>query len=120
MAGTYIRLDSPVCLGDYMKLERDNERCYADRLVVNEHSNSFQQHCVRPHARLGTTAITNCSTPESQMSLLVCHRVRYHSDPEKVEQTQFCIPVAMSTLPPGAIEAPYGEAENLILGCSWR
>lgn len=53
MAGTYIRLDSPVCLGDYMKLERDNERCYADRLVVNEHSNSFQQHCVRAPCQAG-------------------------------------------------------------------
>lgn len=86
-AGVYIRLDSPVRLGDYIKLDGGYEG-----FVVQIGWRSTRIHTlpnnivVVPNAKLAAAVITNYSMPEAQMSLLVPISVSYDSDPERVER----------------------------------
>jgi small-conductance mechanosensitive channel len=86
-AGVYIRLDSPVRLGDYVKLDSSNEG-FVDQIGwrstrIRTLPNNI---VVVPNSKLATAIITNYTMPEPAMSLLVSISVSYESDPEQVEK----------------------------------
>ncbi|HYY72945.1 MAG TPA: mechanosensitive ion channel family protein [Candidatus Bathyarchaeia archaeon] len=86
-AGVYIRLDSPVRLGDYIKLDGGYEGFVAQIGWRSTRIRTLPNNIVVvPNAKLATAVITNYSLPETQMSLLVPISVSYDSDPEKVER----------------------------------
>lgn len=86
-AGVYLRLDRPVRVGDYVKLE-SNEEGFVDHLGwrstrIRTLPNNI---VVVPNAKLASAIVTNYSMPETAMSLLVSISVSYESDPDSVEQ----------------------------------
>lgn len=86
-AGVYIRLDSPVRLGDYIKLDGGYEGFVVQIGWRSTRIRTLPNNIVVvPNAKLATAVITNYSMPESQMSLLVPVSVSYDSDPENVER----------------------------------
>lgn len=86
-AGVYIRLDSPVRLGDYIKLDGGYEGFVVQIGWRSTRIRTLPNNIVVvPNAKLATAVITNYSMPESQMSVLVPVSVAYDSDPEEVER----------------------------------
>jgi small-conductance mechanosensitive channel len=86
-AGIYMRLDSPVRVGDYIKLDGGNEGFVVQIGWRSTRIRTLPNNIVVvPNAKLATAVITNYSMPESQMSLLVPISVSYDSDPERVER----------------------------------
>lgn len=86
-AGVYLRLDNPVRVGDYIKLE-SGEEGYAVQLGwrsarIRTLPNNV---VVVPNAKLASSILTNYTLPEPRMSLLVSVSVSYQDDPEKVER----------------------------------
>jgi small-conductance mechanosensitive channel len=85
-AGVYLRLDRPVKLGDYIKLESSEEgrvehvgwRSTRIKTIPNN-------VVVIPNSKLASAIVTNYSMPEEQMSLLLPVSVSYDDDPERVE-----------------------------------
>lgn len=85
-AGVYIRLDRPVRLGDYVKLDGGNEGFVAQIGWRSTRIRTLPNNIVVvPNGKLATAILTNYSMPESQMSLLVPVSVSYDCDPDKVE-----------------------------------
>lgn len=86
-AGVYIRLDRPVRLGDYVKLDGGNEGFVVQIGWRSTRIRTLPNNIVVvPNAKLATAVITNYSMPESQMSLLVPVSVSYDADPDQVER----------------------------------
>jgi small-conductance mechanosensitive channel len=86
-AGVYLRLDNPVRVGDYIKLE-SGEEGYAVQLGwrsarIRTLPNNV---VIVPNAKLASTILTNYTLPEPRMSLLVSISVSYQDDAERVEQ----------------------------------
>jgi len=86
-AGVYIRIDGPVRVGDYIKLEGGSEGFVVQIGWRSTHIRTLPNNIVVvPNAKLATAVITNYSMPESQMSLLVPISVSYDCDPDRVER----------------------------------
>ena len=86
-AGVYLRIDRPVRVGDYVKLD-SNEEGFVDHLGwrstrIRTLPNNI---VVVPNSKLASAIVTNYSMPETAMSLLVSISVSYDSDPDHVEQ----------------------------------
>jgi len=87
-AGVYLRLDRPVRVGDYVKLESGGEEGFVAYLGwrstrIRTLPNNI---VVVPNAKLASAIVTNYSMPETQMSLLISVGVSYDSDPDVVER----------------------------------
>jgi small-conductance mechanosensitive channel len=86
-AGVYLRLDNPVRLGDYIKLESGEEGFVIEQGWRSARIRTLPNNVVvAPNAKLASTIVTNYSLPEPQMSLLISVGVSYDSDPEQVER----------------------------------
>src|SRR5712692_1365574 len=85
-AGVYLRLDHPVRLGDYIKLESGEEGFVVERGWRSTRIKALSNNTiVVPNAKLASTIVTNFSLPDPHMSLLIPISVNLSSDPEKVE-----------------------------------
>jgi small-conductance mechanosensitive channel len=85
-AGVYLRLDHPVRLGDYIKLESGEEGFVVERGWRSTRIKALSNNTiVVPNAKLASAIVTNFSLPDPQMSLLIPVSVNLNSDPEKVE-----------------------------------
>lgn len=86
-AGIYLRLDSPVRLGDFVKLDSGQEGFVVQMGWRSTRIRTLPNNVVVvPNAKLATAVITNYSLPEEQMSLLLSISVSYGSDPEHMER----------------------------------
>jgi small-conductance mechanosensitive channel len=85
-AGIYIHIDSPVRVGDYVKLDDQHEGFVESLGWRSTHIRMLANNIiVVPNAKLASSVITNYSMPEPAMSLLVSISVSYSADPETVE-----------------------------------
>jgi small-conductance mechanosensitive channel len=83
----YLRLDNPVRVGDYIKLESGEEGFVIEQGWRSARIRTLPNNVVVvPNAKLASTIVTNYSLPEPQMSLLISVGVSYDSDPEEVER----------------------------------
>lgn len=86
-AGIYLRLDRPIRVGDFIRLETEQEG-----FVIHQGWRSTQVRTlpntvvVVPNAKLASSTIINYSLPTSDMSLLMPISVDYTSDPEHIER----------------------------------
>jgi small-conductance mechanosensitive channel len=86
-AGVYLRLDSPVRVGDYIKIESGEEGFVIEQGWRSARIRTLPNNVVVvPNAKLASTIVTNYSLPEPQMSLLISVGVSYDSDPDHTEQ----------------------------------
>ena len=86
-AGVYLRLDNPVRVGDYIKLESGEEGFVLEQGWRSARIRTLPNNVVVvPNGKLASTIVTNYSLPEPQMSLLISVGVSYQSDPEQVER----------------------------------
>ncbi|MGE5206229.1 MAG: mechanosensitive ion channel family protein, partial [Chlamydiota bacterium] len=86
-AGVYLRLDNPMRIGDYIKLESGEEGFVVQLGWRSARVRTLPNNIVVvPNAKLASTILTNYSLPEPQMSLLVSASVGYESDPDQVER----------------------------------
>ena len=86
-AGVYLRLDNPVRVGDYIKLESGEEGFVIEQGWRSARIRTPPNNVVVvPNAKLASTIVTNYSLPEPQVSLLISVGVSYDSDPEQVER----------------------------------
>ncbi|HEY1262240.1 MAG TPA: mechanosensitive ion channel family protein [Terriglobales bacterium] len=86
-AGVYLRLDNPIRLDDYVKLESGEEGFVVQQGWRSTRIRTLPNNIVIvPNAKLASTIVTNYSLPETQMSLLVPISVSYESNPDQVEQ----------------------------------
>jgi small-conductance mechanosensitive channel len=85
-AGVYLRLDHPVRLSDYIKLESGEEGFVVERGWRSTRIKALSNNTiVVPNAKLASTIVTNFSLPDPHMSLLIPISVNLNSDPDKVE-----------------------------------
>jgi len=86
-SGVYLRLDNPVRIGDYIKLEGGEEGFVVHLGWRSARVRTLPNNMVVvPNAKLASTILTNYSLPEAGMSLLISISVSYGSDPDQVEQ----------------------------------
>jgi len=86
-AGVYIHLDSPVRVGDYVKLDDQHEGFVVSLGWRSTHIRTLPNNIiVVPNSKLASSVITNYSMPEPAMSLLIPIGVSYDSDPEVIEK----------------------------------
>jgi small-conductance mechanosensitive channel len=86
-AGVYLRLDNPVRVGDYIKLEGGEEGFVLQQGWRSARIRTLPNNVVVvPNAKLASTIVTNFSLPQPLMSLLVGVSVGYDSDPEELER----------------------------------
>lgn len=86
-AGVYLRLDNPLRLGDYIKLEGGEEGFVVQQGWRSTRIRTLPNNIVIvPNAKLASAIVTNYSLPEPEMSLLVPIGVSYDNDPEVVER----------------------------------
>jgi len=85
-AGVYLRLDHPVRLGDYIKLESGEEGFVVESGWRSTRIKALSNNTiVVPNAKLASTIVTNFSLPDPHMSLLIPISVNLFSDPQQVE-----------------------------------
>jgi small-conductance mechanosensitive channel len=86
-AGVYLRLDNPLRLGDYIKLEGGEEGFVVQQGWRSTRIRTLPNNIVIvPNGKLASAIVTNYSLPEPEMSLLVPIGVSYDNDPEVVER----------------------------------
>ncbi len=86
-AGVYLRLDHPVRLSDYIKLESGEEGFVVERGWRSTRIKALSNNTiVVPNAKLASTIVTNFSLPDPHMSLLIPVSVNLNSDPDRVEK----------------------------------
>lgn len=86
-AGIYLRLDNPVGIGDYIKLESGEEGFVVERGWRSTRIKALANNMiVVPNSKLATTIVTNFSLPDPRMSLLIPVSVNLNSDPQRVEE----------------------------------
>lgn len=86
-AGVYLRLDSPVRVGDYVKLNDANQEGFVAHMGwrstrIRQLGNNM---VIVPNAKLASAIVTNFDMPEQRMSLLINISVSYADDPDRVE-----------------------------------
>lgn len=85
-AGVYLRLDHPLGLGDYIRLESGEEGFVTERGWRSTRIRALSNNTiVVPNAKLASTIVTNYSLPDPHMSLLIPISVNLNSDPQQVE-----------------------------------
>lgn len=85
-AGVYLRLDNPVRLGDYVKLESGEEGFIVQRGWRSTRMKALSNNTiVVPNAKLASTIVTNFSLPEPRMAISIPVSVNRQSDPQRVE-----------------------------------
>jgi small-conductance mechanosensitive channel len=85
-AGVYLRLDHPVRLGDYIKLQSGEEGFVVERSWRSTRIKALSNNTIIvPNAKLASAILTNFSLPDPQMSLLISISVNLNSDPQHVE-----------------------------------
>ena len=86
-SGVYLRLDRPVRVGDYVKLDSGDEGFVVALGWRSTRIKTLPNNVVVvPNAKLASAIVTNYSLPEPAMSLLVSVGTSYDSDPEQVER----------------------------------
>ncbi len=86
-AGIYIRLDTPVRVGDYVKLDNGDAGFVTHLTWRSTRIRTLPNNIVVvPNSKLASAIITNYSLPEPQMSLLISIGVSYNCDPDHVER----------------------------------
>lgn len=86
-AGVYLRLDNPLHIGDYIKLEGGEEGYVVQLGWRSSRIRTLPNNVVVvPNAKLSSSILTNYSLPEPAMSLLISISVSYQDDPEQVER----------------------------------
>ena len=86
-AGVYIRLDSPVRVGDYIRMDTGDKGVvsklgWRSTRIQTEENNII----VVPNSKIASAIVTNYNRPEAQLSLPLRVRVSYNCDPEHVER----------------------------------
>lgn len=105
-AGMYLRVDRPVRLGDYVKLDSGEEGFVIQMGWRSTRIRTLPNNVVVvPNSKLTSAIVTNFSLPEPEMSLLIPVSVSYSSDPERVER----ILVEEATRAIGKLEGLRGE-----------
>ena len=85
-AGIHILVEKPVRVGDYVKLETEQEGYVTDVGWRTTRIRMLQNNMVIvPNAKLAQSILTNYYLPEQRMSLLVPVSVSYAAHPEHVE-----------------------------------
>jgi small-conductance mechanosensitive channel len=85
-AGVYPRLDHPVRLGDYIKLESGQEGFLLERGWRSTRIKALSNIVfVVPNAKLASAIVTDCSLPDPHMSLLIPISVNLNSNPQQEE-----------------------------------
>jgi len=106
-AGVYLRLDNPVRMEDYIKLESGEEGYVIHLGWRSARIRRLQNNVViLPNAKLASAIVTNYDLPEPQMSLLLSVKVGYSSDPERVEQVLIEEATRAATEIPGLLSDP--------------
>jgi small-conductance mechanosensitive channel len=85
-AGFYLRLDNPIHIGDYVKIDSDHEGFIVYMGWRSARIRTLPNNIiVVPNTKLASAIITNFSMPEPQMSLLIPVSVSYDCDPSRIE-----------------------------------
>jgi small-conductance mechanosensitive channel len=86
-AGVYIRLDNPVRVGDYVKLDSGDAGFVTELTWRSTRIRTLPNNIVVvPNSKLASAILTNYSLPEPQMSLTISIGVSYQCDPDHVER----------------------------------
>ncbi len=86
-AGVYLRLDSPVHIGDFMKLDTGDQGFVTQLGWRSTRIQSLSRNViVVPNAKLASAVITNMSLPEPHVEIAISVSVGYRSDPDEVER----------------------------------
>jgi small-conductance mechanosensitive channel len=86
-SGVYLRLDRPVRVGDFVKLEDNHEGFVIAMGWRSTRIRTLPNNVVVvPNAKLASAIVTNYSLPDPPMSLLISIGVSYDCDPGRVEQ----------------------------------
>lgn len=86
-SGVYLRLDNPVRLGDYVKLDTGDEGFVIQMGWRSTRIRTLPNNVVVvPNGKLASSILTNFSLPDPPMSLLIRVGVSYKCDPEQVER----------------------------------
>ncbi|MCI0620078.1 MAG: mechanosensitive ion channel family protein [Acidobacteria bacterium] len=86
-AGVHIRVDNPVRLGDYVRLDTGDEGFVVQIGWRSTQIRTLPNNVVVvPNAKLASAILTNFSLPESQMSVLIPVGVSYRAEPAEVER----------------------------------
>ena len=86
-AGFYLRLDNPIHLGDYVKIDAEHEGFIVQMGWRSTRIRTLPNNIVIvPNSKLAAAIVTNFSMPETQMSLLLPVSVSYDCDPDRVER----------------------------------
>jgi len=85
-AGLYLRLDRPVGIGDYIKLESGQEGYVEERGWRSTRIKALSNNIiVVPNSKLASAIVTNFSLPDPRVSLSIPISVNLNSDPQRVE-----------------------------------
>jgi small-conductance mechanosensitive channel len=106
-AGMHLLADSPIRVGDYVKIADNVEGFVVDvgwrSTRIRMLSNSI---VVVPNKKVAESIITNYDLPESRLSLLVNVSVSYASDPDHVERVLVDEAVQAAREVPGLLAEP--------------
>ena len=128
-AGVYLRIDRPVRVGDYVKLESKEEGFVAHLGWRSTRMRTLSSNVVVvPNSKLASAIVTNYSLPDAQMWLSVGVAVSYDADPDGVERILVEEAKAAAAEVPGLLAEPepsarlipgFGEsALNFSLNCA--
>ncbi|MGE5324164.1 MAG: mechanosensitive ion channel family protein [Actinomycetota bacterium] len=106
-SGVYLRLDRPVRVGDYVKLDSGDEGFVVALGWRSTRIKTLPNNVVIvPNGKLASAIVTNYSLPEPPMSLLVSVGTSYDSDPEQVERILIEEAKAAAQNTPGLMAEP--------------
>jgi small-conductance mechanosensitive channel len=85
-AGVYLRIDRPISLGDYIKLQSGEEGYVGERGWRSTRIQALSGHfIVIPNSKLATTILTNYSLPNTRLPISILFSVSMTSDLEGIE-----------------------------------
>lgn len=106
-SGVYLRLDRPIRVGDYVKLDSGDEGFVATMGWRSTRIRTLPNNTVVvPNGKLASAIVTNYSLPEPAMSLLIPMGVSYDSDADKVERILIEEALAAAENTPGLLKDP--------------
>lgn len=86
-SGVYLRLDRPIRVGDYVKLDSGDEGFIVALGWRSTRIRTLPNNVVVvPNSKLASAIVTNYSLPEPAMSLLISIGVSYDCDPDHIEK----------------------------------
>ena len=85
-AGVYLRIDRPISLGDYIKLQSGEEGYVGERSWRSTRIRALSGHIIIiPNSKLATTILTNFSLPNTRLPISIPFSVSVASDLGRVE-----------------------------------